>query len=136
MKKRLIAGSLMGLLIAVSLPAMATDVVDERLKAYQAQGVESFDAERGNAMWNRYYTHAKADKPRSCSSCHTDNPRAMGKHARTGKAIEPLAPSVNPKRLTEVREIEKWFLRNCKWTVGRECTPQEKGDILSYLRNL
>ena len=53
---------------------------------------------------------------------------------KTGKVIDPMAPSVNPKRFTDAKEIEKWFKRNCTWTVGRECTPQEKGDFLSYLR--
>ncbi len=115
---------------------LAGEAVDDRIAAYLAEGAGPFDAGRGKAMWTQSFTHAKADKPRSCSTCHTDNPQAAGKHARTGKAIEPLAPSVNPNRLTEVREIEKWFLRNCKWTIGRECTPQEKGDFLSYLAGL
>lgn len=126
---------LLGLLGLAAVPAMAADVVDERLAAYRAEGAGPFDAARGKAMWTQTHTHSKADKPRSCSTCHTDDPRAVGKHARTGKAIKPLAPSVNPQRLTEVREIEKWFKRNCKWTIGRECTPQEKGDFLSYLAN-
>ena len=55
-------------------------------------------------------------------------------HVCTGKSIELMAPSVNPKRLTDSRLIEKWFKRNCKWTLGRECTPQEKGDLLVYLQ--
>lgn len=126
----------LGLAMLAAGPVSAADVVDERLAAYEAEGAGPFEAERGKAMWTQKFTHAKTDKPRSCATCHTDNPRVVGKHARTGKAIEPLAPSVNPKRLTEVREIEKWFMRNCKWTVGRKCTAQEKGDILSYLRNL
>ena len=110
------------------------DTVDERLAAYQAEGAGPFDAARGAAMWTRTFTHSKADKPRSCATCHTDNLKTSGKHARTGKAIEPLAPSVNAKRLTDAKEIEKWFGRNCKWTIGRACTAQEKGDFLSYLR--
>ncbi len=134
--KKLLTIITLGLASLAAIPAQAAGVVDERLSAYKAEGAGPFDAERGKAMWTKKYTHAKADKARSCSTCHTDDPRAIGKHARTGKAIKPLAPSVNPKRLTEVREIEKWFMRNCKWTVGRKCTPQEKGDILSYLRNL
>ena len=44
-----------------------------------------------------------------------------------------MARSVNPERLTEVKKLNKWFLRNCKWTYGRECTAQEKGDILVWL---
>lgn len=131
--KRVLVLITLGLAAATSAQTFAAGVVEERLAAYQAEGAGPFDAERGKAMWTQKFTHANADKPRSCSTCHTDNPRAVGKHARTGKAIEPLAPSVNPKRLTEVREIEKWFLRNCKWTIGRECTPQEKGDFLRYL---
>lgn len=123
-------------LLTTTGPVYASDVVDERMAAYQAEGAGPFDAERGKAMWTRPFTHAKADKSRSCSSCHTDDPRAVGRHARTGKAIEPLAPSVNHQRLTEVRKIEKWFLRNCKWTIGRECSAQEKGDFLSYLAGL
>lgn len=124
----------LGLMAFASGPLFAADVVDERLAAYQAEGAGPFDAARGEAMWTRNFTHAKADKPRNCATCHHDNLKASGKHARTGKAIEPMAPSVNPKRLTDAKEIEKWFTRNCKWTVGRECTPQEKGDFLSYLR--
>lgn len=113
--------------------AMA-DTVDDRLAAYQAEGAGPFDAARAEVMWTRNFTHPKADQPRSCASCHTDNLKADGKHARTGKPIEPLAPSVNPQRLTDAMEIEKWFGRNCKWTFGRECTAQEKGDFLSYMR--
>ena len=37
----------------------------------------------------------------SCASCHTANPLAAGKHAKTGKAIAPLAPAANPERFTE-----------------------------------
>lgn len=123
-----------GLVVIAAVPAVAADAVDERFAAYQAEGAGPFDAERGKAMWTRTFSHAKADKPRSCASCHTDNLKAGGKHVRTGKAIEPLAPSVNSERLTDAREIEKWFGRNCKWTIGRECTAQEKGDFLSYMR--
>lgn len=133
--KRILALISLGLVITATGPVLAAGVVEERLAAYQAEGAGPFDAERGKSMWTQSFTHARADKPRSCATCHTDNPAAVGKHARTGKAIEPLAPSVNPQRLTEARKIEKWFLRNCKWTIGRECTPQEKGDFLSYLAN-
>jgi hypothetical protein len=47
-----------------------------------------------------------------------------------------MAPSVNPERLTDQRKITKWFKRNCKWTLGRECTHREQGDVLAYLRSL
>ena len=78
---------------------------------------------------------AKSGEKRRCSLCHSEDLRRTGKHAVTGKVIEPLAPSANPKRLTDPEHIEKWFTRNCKWTLGRECTPQEKGDFLLMIRS-
>ena len=135
MKKILTIVSL-GLVAFAAVPAMAAGVVDERLAAYQAEGAGPFDAARGKVMWTQEFTHAKADKPRSCATCHTADPTAIGKHARTGKRIEPLAPSVNPERLTKEQEIRKWLMRNCKWTLGRECDAQEKGDLLTYLNAL
>lgn len=132
--RRLMMTMIMAMTAALTAGVAVADTVDERLAAYQAAGAGPFDAARGEAMWTQPFTHAKSERPNSCSTCHTDNVRATGKHARTGKPIEPLAPSVNTKRLTDAKEIEKWFTRNCKWTVGRECTPQEKGDFLSYLR--
>lgn len=69
----------------------------------------------------------------SCSSCHTDNPGATGKHAKTGKIIQPFAPAVNAERFTNPGKVAKWFKRNCNDVLGRVCTPQEKGDVLSYL---
>jgi len=70
---------------------------------------------------------------RGCVSCHGENPTASGTHVKTGKSIEPMAPSVNPARFRSAKKIDKWFLRNCKWTYGRECSTQEKADILTWL---
>ncbi|MEP7329918.1 MAG: DUF1924 domain-containing protein, partial [Betaproteobacteria bacterium] len=72
----------------------------------------------------------------SCASCHTANPLAPGKHAKTGKAIAALAPAANPERFTSLATAEKWFKRNCNDVIGRECTAQEKGDVLAYLTQL
>ena len=72
----------------------------------------------------------------SCSSCHSENPKETGKHIVTQKAIDPLAPSVNTERFTNPAKVEKWFKRNCKDVVGRECTSIEKGDVLSYLQSV
>jgi len=69
----------------------------------------------------------------SCSTCHTDNPAATGKHATTGKEIKPLAPAANAERFTDQSKVAKWFKRNCKDVLDRVCTPQEKGDVLAYL---
>ncbi len=94
----------------------------------------SFSAQRGEELWNRQFT--VSNQPRSCATCHTADPRQPGKHARTGKLIKSMAPSVNPDRLTSQKKMDKWFKRNCKWTLGRVCTKQEKGDVLEYLNSL
>jgi len=93
----------------------------------------SFSAQRGKELWNEQFT--VSDQPRSCATCHTADPRQPGKHARTGKLIKPMAPSVNPDRLIDQSKMNKWFKRNCKWTLGRVCTEQEKGDVLEYLKS-
>jgi hypothetical protein len=45
----------------------------------------------------------------------------------------PMALSVSPARYTDPAKVEKWFKRNCNEVLGRECTPQEKGDWLSFM---
>jgi cytochrome c peroxidase len=72
----------------------------------------------------------------SCTDCHTDNPKAEGRHARTHKPVEPLAPSANPKRLTDPAHVEKWFKRNCKDVLERACTVGEKADFVAWLVNI
>lgn len=111
-------------------------VVDDLLNEYRSQGAGTFNADSAAEMWTREFTDAKTGKPRSCASCHTKNLSASGKHVKTGKSIDPLAPSANRERLTDAKKIRKWLKRNCKWTLGRECSAQEKGDFLSYIRGL
>jgi hypothetical protein len=123
------------LAVAAAFPAAArADTVADLLKQYETQGASRFNASTAEAMWTKTFTDAKSGEPRKCATCHSDDLRRTGKHAVTGKAIEPLAPSANPKRLTDAEHIEKWFSRNCKWTLGRECTAQEKGDFLVMIR--
>ncbi|MEA3273784.1 MAG: DUF1924 domain-containing protein [Pseudomonadota bacterium] len=117
----------------LSAGAAQADIVDDLLSEYRSAGGGPFSTETGAALWQR--EHEAADgSTRSCTSCHTGDTRRLGRHAVTGKAIEPLAPSMIPERLSKRRDIEKWLLRNCKWTLGRECTAQEKGDLLSFLK--
>ena len=94
----------------------------------------SFSARRGENLWNMQFT--VSGQQRSCASCHTADPRQAGEHVRTGKAIQAMAPSLNSDRFTDQSKINKWFKRNCKWTLGRVCTYQEKGDVLEYLKSL
>ena len=78
----------------------------------------------------------KHGKEWSCASCHGNPPVSTGKHASTNKTIPPLAPANNPDALTDSTKTDKWFRRNCNDVLGRECTPQEKADVLAYLINL
>lgn len=121
-------------LLALQTTASAVPV-DELLQQFRAQGAGSFTVAAGEQLWERVVVDPKTGQARRCALCHTADLRNMGKHATTGKAIEPLAPSANPERLTDRAKIEKWLARNCKWTLGRECTPQEKGDALTMIRS-
>ena len=94
----------------------------------------AFTSESGEKLWNQ--TQTVSGQSRSCASCHTSDPRHTGKHVRTGKPIKPMAPSVNSGRFTDPKKVAKWFKRNCKWTLGRECNTQEKGDFTKYLKSL
>jgi hypothetical protein len=91
-------------------------------------GFQEFSAERGEKFFKTKHNHNL-----SCSSCHTDNPAAQGKHSETDKIIKPLAPAANEERFTDMKKVAKWFKRNCNDVLDRECTAQEKGDVLTYL---
>ena len=125
-----IAGS--ALLLAQS--ASASPAVDDMLKVYRDAGAGPFSAEAGQRMWAETHSSTQAPLERSCSSCHTNNLGDSGKHIKTNKVIKPMSPGVNAERLSDTKKIEKWFMRNCKWTLGRECSAQEKGDFLLYIQ--
>ncbi|MDD4977878.1 MAG: DUF1924 domain-containing protein [Gallionella sp.] len=99
-----------------------------KAEASAAAGYQEFSAARGEKFF-----HVKHGDEWSCSSCHTDNPMNEGKHAKTEKLIKPLAPAANAERFTELKKVEKWFKRNCNDVLNRECTAQEKGDVMTYL---
>lgn len=112
------------LAIALPLAASANAILD----GYQVEAKGTFSAVAGEKLYKTV-----GPKQLSCASCHTDSPKSMGKHAKTNKAIDPLAPSVNPQRFTDAAQVEKWFKRNCNDALGRACTTQEKGDFVSYM---
>ena len=101
-----------------------------------AQQLERFNAEAGTpGQANRgmsFFTSPHGGKW-SCSSCHGKPPVAAGKHASTGKAIDPFAPAFNAKAFSSAAKVDKWFRRNCKDVLERECTPLEKADVLAYV---
>jgi hypothetical protein len=109
----------------VFLPRLAAQAKsdDAAFSGFAASRGEQFFKSRHGTDW-------------SCSTCHTDDPTAMGKHAETKKPIDPMAPSANPERFTNPEKVAKWFKRNCKDVVTRECTAEEKGDVLTYLISL
>jgi len=111
------------------LPSMATDATDTLQQSYLKSSSTSYSASSGALFWK------KEINGRSCTTCHSSSVKTKGRHKQTGKIILPMAPSINPKRLTSTKKIEKWFLRNCKWTYGRTCSTQEKGDILEWLKH-
>jgi len=92
------------------------------------------DPAAGKAGWTKEYPQSDGSAARSCATCHGRDLTQPGRQANTGKVIEPLAPSVNPKRLTDPAKIEKWLRRNCRWTLGRECTATEKADFIAYIK--
>lgn len=86
---------------------------------------------RGAELFRQRF--AVNDKMPSCTSCHTDTPSKPGQHVVTGKSIKPLAIVANRERFSDPAKVEKWFGRNCREVVGRDCTPAEKADFVAYM---
>jgi hypothetical protein len=114
-------------LVAATASTQAASNPQAHIDGYKKQGVTQINIENGRQL----FTSKVGD--RSCTSCHGTDLTKNGKHQKTGKVIKPMAMSVNPNRFQKSKKIEKWFLRNCKWTFNRTCTVQEKADILSWL---
>ena len=103
------------------------------IEGYRNTGAGPFSPDAGRSAWTHEHQSASGVDTRSCASCHGMVLTQPGRHVKTGKPIEPMAFSVNPARLTDPQKAEKWFRRNCRWTLGRECTPQEKGDFIQFM---
>ena len=130
MKQTVSIGGLAALLLAASL-AQAADPLDAiRVAAQSDKSFSGFSAARGETLFRTKGTDW------SCTSCHTTDPRKPGRHAVTGKTIQPMAPASNPKRLSDPAKVEKWFKRNCMDVFDRECSAREKGDVITWLRSL
>lgn len=128
------------LVLAAMLSLAATSHAgarEDQLERYAAAAKASspsfagFSAARGEAFYQKKFGGGKPDTP-ACTSCHSGNPREPGR-TLTGKVIEPMAGSASSTRYTDPAKVEKWFKRNCNEVLGRECTPLEKGDWLSYV---
>jgi hypothetical protein len=125
--------------------------------AHQARQADAnfkgFSAERGRAF---YFGRHKIDNGSelSCASCHHADPRKgtiahegqfpcrachitlhgpWDERSATKREIPALAPAANPDRFTRESNVESWFGWNCKLLLKRECTPVEKGDLITWL---
>lgn len=116
------------LIISAATVAAADTTPQAQLSQWATAAGKPADAERGRVFYN-----AKHGRDLSCATCHTQMPINPGKHSSTGKTIEPLAPSANPAALTDSAKVNKWFRRNCNDVLGRECSAQEKADVIAYL---
>jgi hypothetical protein len=112
--------------------AIASQASDAAFVQFKAAGADNFSAEHGKLNWSKETIGQDGDK-RSCTTCHGPDPTKPGQHATTKKIIDPMAIRANAARFTDLKKMDKWFKRNCEWTWGRECTAQEKGDILTFL---
>ena len=134
MKRLLIAAAALVAASATGMAAGGHDAVlaalTEAAKSADA-GFQGFSADAGQALFMGTHSGGKPDTP-SCTTCHTKNPAKSGK-TRAGKGIDPMAVSANPDRFTDLKKVEKWFGRNCNSVLGRDCTPQEKGDVATWL---
>jgi hypothetical protein len=120
-------------LALAALPhARAADTTSARqLERFSADAGQPAQADRG-----RVFFTTRHGGEWSCASCHGQPPTGAGKHASTGKLIDPLAPAFNPRAFTDTARVDKWFRRNCKDVLQRECSAGEKADVLAWLTSL
>lgn len=111
---------------AVTLSKKYANIAKNIDKAYKGP-----NADAGKAFFTRELV--LKGKPIACASCHTDNPAAKGKHIVTGKEIQPLAPSANAARFSDLDKVEKNFEKHCMEVIARDCSAAEKSDYIAYL---
>ena len=120
---------------ALMLPFAAARAADtsaaQQLERWSAQAGSAGQVERGRAFFT-----GRHGGEWSCASCHGNPPVKEGQHASTGKPIDPMAPAFNPRAFTDTAKVDKWFRRNCKDVLQRECSATEKADVLAWLLSL
>lgn len=154
----MIRHALLAAAVLAASPVLA-ESPEEFLAIYAAQAgaadphFKQFSAERGKAFYFR--KHKTDEGEMACASCHREDPR-LGIHGHQDRSIPcrmchhfhdlredgtprwkrhvpALAPSANPDRYTDAALVEKWLGHNCRLLLNRECTPLEKGDVLTWL---
>lgn len=126
------------LVLVASQAVFAADAARDAILATYARQAKTedaafagFSAQRGEALY-RVKNTVNPDAS-SCATCHTDDPTRAGRHVKTGRVIEPIAVSANPKRFTDAEKVEERFVRDCKSILGRACTATEKGDYVTFM---
>ncbi|EME71692.1 hypothetical protein H261_02131 [Paramagnetospirillum caucaseum] len=131
------AAALLAVVLLAAPAAFAADAARDAVKAGYARqagpGFAGFSSERGKALFES--RNAASPDYASCTTCHTADPAAEGRHAKTGRAIKPVAVSANPKRFTDVAKVEERFERDCQTVLGRVCSATEKGDYIAYMES-
>jgi hypothetical protein len=123
--------------LLIGAPAQANPQRQAILDGYARQAAADpafagFSAPRGETVFRTRWGGGDERTP-SCTACHTDDPTKPGRNAKTGRGIDPVAVSANPKRFTDRAEVEKQFGRDCRSVMGRDCTPGEKGDYITFM---
>jgi uncharacterized protein (DUF1800 family) len=147
--------------LACSLDAHAADPEDFLAQyAQQASAADptfaGLSASRGQAFYLRKHAVEGMGEV-SCASCHNPDPRRAAEAHRdeipcrachvlfsrqpegqrpTRRELRPLAPAANADRFTNEWRTEYWFAYNCKLLLQRECTAQEKGDLITWLMTI
>lgn len=124
------------LFLAVLLEA--SSAVDSYLNELKTEAKKTnpdfvtFDAQLGKEI---FFKKQMVDgKEISCTTCHSTNLSKMGLNVKTNKPIDPLSPSTNKTRLTDIKEMKKWLKRNFNDVYKREGTPLEKGNVLTFIK--
>jgi Domain of unknown function (DUF1924) len=119
--------------LALVLPLAVAHAVTprEQLATFSAEAGRAASPARGQQFFTSRHGHEW-----SCATCHGERPTTPGRHASTGRSIEPMAPAVNPERFADRARTQKWFRRNCRDVIGRACSAAEKADVLAWLLSL
>jgi hypothetical protein len=113
------------------LSKFTVEAKEEAIKAGEVNPKPTFSADAGRAFFVKRRTFSKGNL--SCTSCHTDNPVNEGMHVETKVLIKPLAMSANPGRFTNAEKVERNLSQHCTDLWGRDCSAQDKGDLVTYL---
>jgi len=151
---------LSGIALALSLTDALAETPAQLLERYadEARAADpsfrGFSVDRGHAFYLEKHP-LKGVGAVSCASCHRKDPREQIRahrvdilcrachvindeehpdplHAKK-RIIEAFAPGANPERFHDRDLVERYFGTNCLMLLKRECTPQEKGDLISWL---